>query len=131
MLCNTPSSEKAMSHESYAPNRARTIINTCNAGESEPGLIERREQARTLHEMRVDAMLALVTDPRRSLFDANAAHRMIEAYAASEHQNLPYYERWLKAIRAVMVEHGVLTEAEIEAGIAAIKARGTAGGPPC
>jgi hypothetical protein len=120
-----------MSHEPCAPDRACDITNTGNAGESEPGFIERREQARTLHEMRVDAMLALLTNPRRSVFDADAAHRMVEAYAASEHQNLPYYDRWLKAMRAVMVEQGVLTEAEIEAGVAAIRARGTAGGPPC
>jgi hypothetical protein len=117
-----------MSQEPCAPERARA---TADAGEFEAAAIDRREQARTLYEMRVDAMLALVTGPKRARFDADAVHRVVEAYASTEHENLPYYDRWLKAIRGFMVEQGVLTDAEIDACVAAIKARDDAAGQPC
>jgi hypothetical protein len=65
------------------------------------------------------------------MFETDPLQSVIAAYAASEHENLPYYDRWLQAIRGFMVEQGVLTDAEIDACMAAIKARRAGDSQPC
>jgi hypothetical protein len=39
---------------------------------------------------------------------------------------MSYYERWTASIARIMVEHGVVTEAELDARMAAIQARAQA-----
>jgi hypothetical protein len=92
------------------------------------GPIDRHEHPRTLYEMRVDAMLMLLVNPARAAFKLDAMRRAVENYTALEYENLPYYDRWLKAIHILLVEQQVLTDAEIDTRIAAIKARGATGG---
>jgi hypothetical protein len=91
------------------------------------GPIDRHESARTLYEMRVDAMQKLLGSPARAVSRPDALRRVIEGLAATEYESLGYYDRWLKAIRTIVVEQQVLSDAEIEARIAAIRARRAAG----
>jgi hypothetical protein len=86
------------------------------------GPIDREEHARTLYEMRVHAMLMLLVNPARGAFKSDAQRRVVESYSAAEYENLLYYDRWIKAIRILLVEQQVLSEAEIDQRIAAIKA---------
>jgi len=92
------------------------------------GPIDRHEHARTLYEMRVDAMLMLLTNPSCGAFKVDALRRAIEGYTRSEYEDLPYYDRWIKAIRGLLIEQGVLTDEQIEARVAAIRARQTPSG---
>lgn len=81
------------------------------------GAIDRGEHPRTLYEMRVDAMLMLLTQPACGAFKVDSLRRAIENYATYEYESLPYYDRWMKAIRQLLVEQGVLTDAQIDARI--------------
>jgi nitrile hydratase len=92
------------------------------------GPIDRDEHPRTLYEMRVDAMLMLLTNPACGAFKVDALRRAIENYTASEYETLPYYDRWMKAIRQLLVEQGVLTDAQIDARIALLRERRAAAG---
>ena len=47
----------------------------------------------------------------------------IESLLPEFYENSAYYERWVVAMRSLLVEKGILTEAEIEAKLADVKAR--------
>jgi hypothetical protein len=81
------------------------------------GPIDRSEHERTFFEQRVDAMVRLLAHPEHGHFTVDAMRRAIESLPPAQYHGLGYYERWLHAIRTLMVEEGVLTEAEIEARV--------------
>ena len=93
------------------------------------GPIDRSEHPRTLYEMRVDALVMLLTKPTLGAFKVDALRRAIENYSALEYANLRYYDRWIKAIRVLLVEQRVLSDAQIDARITQLRARiGESGG---
>ena len=79
------------------------------------GPIDRHEHALTFHEKRVDALLMLLARPNVVGLRVDALRRMIESYSQSEYDGSAYYEKWMRAIRNLLVELEVLTPAEIEA----------------
>lgn len=85
------------------------------------GTIDRHEHPRTLYEMRVDSMLMLLTNPGCGAFKVDALRRAIENYSRLDYENLPYYDRWVKAIRQLLVEQEVLTDAQIDARLQSIR----------
>jgi len=87
------------------------------------GPIDRHEHDLTLYEKRVDALLMLLAGPKRGIFRVDALRRAIEEYAQTEYDGLPYYNRWIKAIRNLLVEQEVLSEDEIAAKCAEIRER--------
>lgn len=87
------------------------------------GAIDRGEHPRTLYEMRVDAMLMLLTNPGCGAFKVDALRRAIENYSRMEYEGLPYYDRWVKAVRQLLVEQGILSDAQIDARIQTIRER--------
>lgn len=84
------------------------------------GPIDRTEHPRTLYELRVDAMLMLLTGPACGAFKTDALRRAIEEFSQEDYDHLPYYDRWLQAITNLLVEQQVLKRDEIEARVAAI-----------
>ncbi|MFM8548631.1 MAG: ScnB-like protein [Betaproteobacteria bacterium] len=86
------------------------------------GPIDQHEHPRTLYEMRVDAMLMLLTHPECGAFKVDALRRAIENYSRLEYEGLPYYDRWVKAVRQLLIEQAVLTEEQIEARMQRIRA---------
>lgn len=60
---------------------------------------------------RVDALRQLLAQKR--LMRVDELRRGIEAIPEAEYHALGYYERWLRAIAALMVEKGVVTRAEL------------------
>lgn len=93
------------------------------------GAIEGGEHALTFWERRVDALVYLMTDPGRGLYpDFSPMRRQIECLKPEDYARLSYYERWAAALKGSLVELGVLSESEVAAKIAAIKAR--QGGKP-
>jgi len=86
------------------------------------GPIDRSEHPRTLYELRVDAILMLLTSPGCGAFKVDALRRAIEEFSQADYDHLPYYDRWLQALTNLLVEQQVLDRAEIDARIAAIAA---------
>lgn len=88
------------------------------------GAVDRIEHERTFFEQRVDAMLKLLSHPEHGHFTVDALRRAIESLSDDEYRRLGYYERWLRAIRRLVVERGLLTDAEIEAKLASDRIAG-------
>jgi hypothetical protein len=114
----------AMSQELCPPDPVRAVH---DLGGLTLGPVDLHEHPRTFYEMRVDALLQVLVKPATAAFKVDALRRAIECYAATEYQNLSYYDRWLGAIRTLLVEQQVLTDTEIDARIAALRAQAAAG----
>lgn len=93
------------------------------------GPIEREEHSRTLFDQRVDAMLRLLAHPQKGYFTVDAMRRCIESLDPALYHELGYYERWMRAVRQLAIERGLVGEAELEQRMQAIAAGRTGAGP--
>jgi nitrile hydratase len=84
------------------------------------GPVDTSEHERTFFDQRVDAMQRLLTHPSRATYTVDAMRRAIESHTPEQYASLSYYEKWLNAMRMLLVEQGVLTEQEILQKIAQI-----------
>ena len=89
------------------------------------GEIDRKELPETLFEQRVDALVMLLTNPKLGAFKVDALRRAVESSSAEDYASLMYYQKWMRAIRMLLVEQSVLTDAEIDARIAQLRKRQT------
>ena len=87
------------------------------------GKINREETPETLFEKRVDAMVMLLTSPKLGAFKVDALRRAVESNSAEDYKRLMYYQKWMRAIRMLLVEQSVLTDAEIDTRIAELRQR--------
>jgi hypothetical protein len=94
-----------------------------DVGGLELGPIDREEHDLALWEKRTDAMLILLRDNKRRVLSVDSHRRTIEDYGQQAYDRTTYYEKWIRAIRNLLVEQGVLTREEIEARMAQIRAR--------
>lgn len=85
------------------------------------GPIDRTEHDLALWEKRVDAMLVLLTGPKKGAFKVDGMRRVIEDYGQQQYDATTYYQKWIRAIRNLLVEQEMLNRAEIEAKIAAVE----------
>ena len=76
--------------------------------------IDRHEHNPNLHEKRIDAMLMLLTSPGINAFSVDSLRRAIEENTQDDYNKKGYYEKWLLAIRKLLVEQHVLTDEEID-----------------
>ncbi len=88
------------------------------------GAVDTPEHDPVLWEKRIDAMMMLLSNTEHRLIRVDELRRAIESLGPEAYEELGYYERWTAAIKVLLVEKGVLAEAEIEARIADLKARG-------
>ena len=87
------------------------------------GPIDTSEHEPTMTERRIDALMMLMRQKPRAFWGADENRRTIESLLPEFYENSAYYERWVVAMRSLLVEKGILTEAEIEAKLADVKAR--------
>lgn len=92
-------------------------------GGNAAGPIDRHEHEPTLAERRIDAMMMLMRDAKRHLWLTDENRRTIESMSPGDYEANGYYQRWLHALRGLLIEKGVLTEAEIVERLAAVRAR--------
>ncbi len=92
------------------------------------GPIDRHEHEPTMTERRIDAMMMLLRQKPRSFWGADENRRTIESLTPEFYEGSAYYERWVAAMRGLLVEKGYMTEAEIEAKLAEVRARYAASG---
>lgn len=92
------------------------------------GPIDRTEHDPVLWQKRVDAMLILLVAPKRAIFTVDALRRVIEEYRQQDYDQIGYYDKWIKAMRNLLVEQEVLTPAEVQARMADVRKRARAEG---
>lgn len=89
------------------------------------GAIDRSDHIRSDWDNRVDAMQRLLR--LTGLWSVDELRRAIESLAPEDYLSFSYYEKWISALRLLLVEKGVLDEAEIQARIAQLQAGGAQG----
>lgn len=82
-------------------------------GGTDFGPIDRSEHVRSDWDNRVDAMQRLLRVT--GLWSVDELRRAIELLKPEDYLSFTYYEKWISALRLLLVEKGVLKEAEIGA----------------
>lgn len=96
-------------------------------GGEEAGPIDMTEHKLSDFDLHVDALMMLLIHPNQGAFRVDALRRTIEEYGRQDYDSKTYYERWLGAISKLVVEQGIVTEAEIEAKLAELSGDGGGG----
>ena len=94
-----------------------------DVGGLEFGPIDRSEHDLALWEKRTDAMLILLVGAKKRAFAIDAMRRVIEDYGQQEYDRTTYYEKWIRAVRNLIVEQEIVSREEIEARMAQVRAR--------
>ena len=84
------------------------------------GPVDLAEHERTFFDQRVDAMMRLLAHPEDGYYTVDAMRRAIESLPHDDYFGLGYYERWVRAIRQLVVEKGLLSEDEISRKLASL-----------
>ena len=69
------------------------------------------------------AMRQVLGDKNRGLIRVDELRRAIEDLPADQYNSLAYFDRWIRSVRKVLVEKGVVTDEEIEARMAELRAQ--------
>ena len=91
------------------------------------GAIDRSEHDLALWEKRVDAMMILLY-AKQHLWTVDAMRRTIEDYGQQIYDKTEYYEKWMRAMRNLLVEQEVMSKAEVDAKMAEVADRHRAAG---
>ncbi len=75
-----------------------------------------------LWERRVDAMMRLLSSPSVGLMRVDELRRGIETLGAETYNAEPYYGKWARSLSKIMIEKGVLSQSELDAKIAELRA---------
>jgi len=86
------------------------------------GPIDRHEHDPALWEKRTDAMLILLVGAKKSAFKIDAMRRVIEDYGQQEYDATTYYQKWIRAIRNLLIEQEMITKAELDRKFAQVAA---------
>ena len=94
-----------------------------DVGGQAAGPVDRAEHDAAFWEKEVDAIQVLLSDEARRIVGVDELRRGIESLGPEAYDTLSYYERSTASMAAILVEKGILSEAEIAARIAVIRAR--------
>ncbi len=104
-------------------------ISIADIGGRKAAQIATEEHRPTVIERHIDAMMMLLLRPGgRTAWKTDELRRAIEELAPEFYQASAYYERWVTAMRDLLIEKGVTTTAEVEAKLAEVKSRTTGKG---
>ena len=78
------------------------------------GPINQAEHDLSMWEKRTDALVMLLASPSKRVLRVDELRRAIESLAPEAYERLSYYERWISAIEALLIEKGILTGEEID-----------------
>lgn len=85
--------------------------------------VDREEHEPHAFEKRVGALLRLLSHPDKRVMRVDELRRGIESLNETEYAGYTYYERWVESVRRILVEKGVLDEAELARKIDEVRAR--------
>ena len=91
-------------------------------GGLDAGPVDTAPHALDLWEKEIDAINQLLAQKRIRRTDENRA--AIETLGHDAYDKLSYYERWTAALARILIDKGVLTQDEIDARLAQLRARG-------
>jgi hypothetical protein len=97
-----------------------------DVGGQAAGPVDRAEHDAAFWEKEVDAIQVLLSDDTRRIVGVDELRRGIESLGPEAYDTLSYYERWIASIASILVEKGILSEAEIAERVSAIRARSEA-----
>lgn len=89
------------------------------------GPVCKDEHPSTLHEKRVDALLRILSGPKLEAFTVDAMRRAIESNTEEDYRNLGYYDKWIRAVRDLVIEQQVLSRDEIDTRVELLRAKHT------
>ena len=87
------------------------------------GPVDTEPHAATLWEKRIDAINVLLSDEKRRILSSDERRLAIESLGEEVYRTLGYYERWTAAATRLLLQKGILSQDEIDAKIAEIRAR--------
>ena len=87
------------------------------------GSIDRSEHEPTMTERRIDAMMILLRAKPRSFWVSDENRRTIEGLEPTTYAESAYYERWVLAMKSLLLEKGILTEAELDEKVSEVRSR--------
>jgi len=77
------------------------------------GQIDMTEHDLAYWERRVDAMIVLL-NTKKHVFKTDAMRRVIESYNQQQYDSTAYYEKWVRALRNLVLEQELITRDELE-----------------
>ena len=86
-------------------------------GWPDAGPIDRTEHEYAMWEKQTDALMGVLRS--QHLIRTDELRRVIESIEPAEYERMTYYQRWLTALKMLLIEKGILTDAEIEQKLAA------------
>ena len=113
--------------ERETPQPATAERAITDLGGLEGGPIDRHEHEPTLTERRVDAMMMLMRAKPRAFWGSDENRRTIESLTPEFYEGSGYYERWVMAMRALLIEKGKLSADEVDAKLEEVRKRYAAG----
>ena len=87
------------------------------------GPIDRHEHEPTMTERRIDALMMLMRAKPRAFWGSDENRRTIESLTPEFYEGSGYYERWVTAMRSLLIEKGKLDADEIEAKLTEVRQR--------
>jgi nitrile hydratase len=81
-------------------------------GWPDAGPIDRTDHVYSMWERRADAIRGVLG--AKQIIRTDELRRAVESIEPRQYEQLSYYERWIVAIEALLVEKGLLTRAEID-----------------
>lgn len=123
-----------MSSSPSDPNDLRGAIDAGrrhhDMGGLDAGPVDRSQHALEPWEHKTDAILRLLSDPKRGpIMRIDELRRGIEEMGPGVYDELSYYERWIGSIANILMEKGVLEAEELGAKIEEVRARHAAAPP--
>lgn len=96
-------------NETRAGTDGRTVQ---DIGGMDFGPIDMSEHDLAHWEKRVDAMIVLL-NTKRHVFTTDALRRVIESYNEQQYDATAYYEKWVRALRNLVIEQELITRDEL------------------
>lgn len=87
------------------------------------GPIDRGEHDYAPWEKRVDAILRLLSDPKRKVITVDELRRHIEELGPGAYDEMSYYQRWMASIGNNLLDKGVIGVDEVGRKMAEIEER--------
>ena len=97
-------------------------------GGLDAGQIEQTEHNYELWEKRTDAIMRLVSDPKRKIITVDELRRGIEEIGPNVYDEMSYYERWITSITNNLLEKGTISVDELGRKMAEVETRWQAEG---
>lgn len=102
--------------------RTREPSGPHDIGGLEGGPVDQAEHELSFWDWRIDAMVRLLLG-KGVLVDFAELRHGIESLPPDAYETMSYYERWAASVASVAIRKGIVTQAELDARIAILKAR--------